>query len=179
MKILILTSSGNKHGSSNMLAEAFIRGAGEAGHTVTEYDVQRADIRPCTGCGACGMAGPCVQKDDFENELKDLIRTHDMLVFVMPVYYYNFPAQLKVVIDRFYSFTMELTAMHKKTALLSVAWDGDNTDVFDVIEAYYRKLCDYMHFQDLGMVMGGGCGTPEMTKRSGYVEEAYALGRSL
>ena len=166
MKILVLTSSGNKHGSSNMLAEAFIRGAGEAGHETTVYDVQRADIRPCTGCGACGMTGPCVQKDDFENELKDLIRTHDMLVFVMPVYYYNFPAQLKVVIDRFYSFTMELTAMHKKAAFLTVAWD-------------YRKLCDYMHFQDLGMVMGGGCGTPEMTKRSGYVEEAYALGRSL
>ena len=54
MKILILTSSGNKHGSSNMLAEAFIRGAGEAAHETTVYDVQRADIRPCTGCGACG-----------------------------------------------------------------------------------------------------------------------------
>ena len=54
MKILVLTSSGNKHGSSNMLAEAFARGAQEARHTVTEYDVQRADIRPCTGCGGCG-----------------------------------------------------------------------------------------------------------------------------
>jgi len=33
----------------------------------------------------------------------------DMIVFVMPVYYYNWPAQLKTVVDRFYSFTTELT----------------------------------------------------------------------
>ena len=29
MKILVLKSSGNKHGSSNMLADEFIRGAKE------------------------------------------------------------------------------------------------------------------------------------------------------
>ena len=32
MKILVLESSGNKQGSSNILAEAFIRGAKENGH---------------------------------------------------------------------------------------------------------------------------------------------------
>lgn len=31
MKILVLKSSGNKHGSSNMLADEFIRGAKEIG----------------------------------------------------------------------------------------------------------------------------------------------------
>ena len=30
MKILVLKSSGNKHGSSNTLADEFIRGAAEA-----------------------------------------------------------------------------------------------------------------------------------------------------
>ena len=32
MKILMLESSGNKNGSSNLLAREFIRGAKEAGH---------------------------------------------------------------------------------------------------------------------------------------------------
>ena len=32
MKILVLESSGNKNGSSNMLAHEFVRGAKEAGH---------------------------------------------------------------------------------------------------------------------------------------------------
>lgn len=179
MKILVLESSGNRAGSSNMLASAFIRGAEEAGHMAMVYDVLQADIRPCTGCGACGMAGDCVLDDDFEKDLKGLIREADMLAFVMPVYYYNFPAQLKVVVDRFYSFTPELKEMGKKAVLLAVAADDAAGDVFDVPKAYFAKLCDYMHFEDCGMVLGGSCGTPEMTAASGYVEKAYELGRSL
>ena len=174
MEILVLESSGNKNGSSNMLAREFIRGAKEAGHSITEYDVIHADIRPCIGCNHCGMSGPCVQKDDYETKLKNLIRAADMLVFVMPVYYYNWPAQLKTVVDRFYSFTGELTAMRKNAALITVAWD--NTDSAN---AYYRRICDYMEFRDLGMVIGKGCGTPAMTRRSKYMKEAYELGRKL
>ena len=178
MNVLVLKSSGNKKGSSNMLADEFIRGAEEAGHSIREYDVFRADIRPCRGCQACGMNGPCVQKDDYEKELKGLIRETDLIVFVMPVYYYNWPAQLKVVIDRFYSFTGELTSMHKKTILLTVAWD-DTDSAFDVVTAFYRTICDYMQFRDQGMVIGKGCGTPEMTRHSGYMEKAYQLGKNL
>ena len=74
MNILVLKSSGNKNGSSAILADEFARGAKENGHEITEYDLMRKDVRPCTGCNACSMAGPCVQKDDFENELKGLIR---------------------------------------------------------------------------------------------------------
>ena len=162
MKILVLESSGNRNGSSNTLAKEFIRGAEETGHEITVFDVFRADIRPCIGCGHCGMDGACVQKDDYETKLKNMIRETDMIVFVMPVYYYNWPAQLKTVVDRFYSFTTELTYMHKKTVLLSAAWDNSDT-VFAVVEAYYRQLCDYMQFEDRGMILGKGCGTPSMT----------------
>ena len=178
MEILVLKSSGNKKGSSAMLADEFIRGAKENGHSIIEYDLINKDIRPCRGCNACGMSGPCVQKDDYENELKGLIKKADMLVFAMPVYYYNWPAQLKCVIDRFYSFTGELTSMHKKTALLGVAWD-DSDVVFDVTERYYKRICEYMQFKDCGTVIGRGCGTPSMTGGSVYPKEAYELGRSI
>lgn len=178
MKILVLESSGNIRGSSNMLADEFIRGAEENGHEVTVYNVIRKNIKPCLGCGHCGMAGDCVLQDDYEKELKPLIIKSDMIVFVMPVYYYNWPAPLKMCIDRFYSFTMELTSMHKKTALLAVAWDNTDT-VFRVTEAYYRQICDYMQFRDCGMVLGRGCGSPSMTRATKYPQMAYELGKSL
>lgn len=178
MKILVLKSSGNEHGSSNMFADEFIRGAKENGHNITEYDTAHKDIRACLGCNQCGMSAPCVQKDDYEKELKGLIKASDMLVFVMPVYYYNWTAQLKAVVDRFYSFTGELTRMHKKTALLTVAWD--NTDsAFEIVKAYYKRICEYMQFEDKGTVIGKGCGTPDMTKRSVYPNQAYQLGKSI
>lgn len=177
MNILVIKSSGNRKGSSALLADEFTRGAQEVGHNVTTFDLYRKDVRPCRGCNACGMAGPCALKDDFEAELKGLIREADMLVFAMPVYYYGWPAQLKCVVDRFYSFTGELSRARKKTVLLAVAWD--TTDVFEEVVSYYRRLCRYMHFEDMGIVCGGGCGTPSMTRASGYPEAAYQLGKSL
>lgn len=178
MKILVLESSGNKNGSSNMLAREFIRGAQENGHEITEFDVIHTDIHDCLGCQHCGMNGPCVWEDDYENKLKPLIKAADMLVFVMPVYYYNWPSQLKKVVDRFYSYTTELTYMHKKTVLLSVAWDNTDSS-FDVVKAYYGKICDYMQFKDCGMITGKSCGTPSMTKATEYPGMAYELGKRI
>lgn len=178
MKILVLKSSGNKNGSSTILAREFIRGAQEKGHLITEYDLCGKDIRPCIGCNACGMSGPCIQKDDFELELKGMLLDTDMIVFVMPVYYYNWPAQLKTVVDRFYSFTLELGSMHKKTVMLAVAWDNTE-EVFKITKTYYETLCKYKPFKDCGAIYGGGCGTPEMTRRTTYPQKAYELGRSI
>ena len=45
MKIIVLEGSPNQHGSSNMLADNFIRGAEEAGHTVKVIDAAHADIQ--------------------------------------------------------------------------------------------------------------------------------------
>ena len=55
MKILVIESSPHKHGSSNLLAGEFIRGAQEAGHSVSIFDAGHANLNPCMGCDACGM----------------------------------------------------------------------------------------------------------------------------
>ncbi len=178
MNILVLESSGNIMGSSNMLAGEFIRGAEENGHEVTVCNVIRMNIKPCLGCGHCGMAGDCVLGDEYEERLKPLIIKSDMVVFVMPVYYYNWPAQLKVCVDRFYCFNDLLARMHKKTALLAVAWD-DTDDVFAETTAHYKRLCSYLNFEDCGMVLGRGCGTPSITRGSVYPQKAYELGKSI
>ena len=73
MKIIVLEGSPNQHGSSNMLADQFIRGVEEAGHTVKVIDAAHADIHPCIGCIHCGYEGPCVQKDDVEQFRQDIL----------------------------------------------------------------------------------------------------------
>ena len=45
--------------------------------------------------------------------------------------------------------------------------------------AHYKTLVRYIDLRDQGMVLGYGCGTPSMTRASGYPERAYELGRSL
>lgn len=54
MKIVVLQGSPNLDGSTAILCERFAKGAREAGHSVQRLDIARLDIRPCTGCIACG-----------------------------------------------------------------------------------------------------------------------------
>lgn len=44
MKILVIESSPHKNGSSNLLADHFIRGAKEAGHTISTFDAAKASL---------------------------------------------------------------------------------------------------------------------------------------
>ena len=102
--------------------------------------------------------------------------SNNTLSFAM--YYYGMSAQLKTVVDRFCSYNSSLNSRHLKSALLAVAWNSDDW-TFDALEAHYKALVRYINFEDMGMVLGTGCGTPSMTRRSKYPDEAYKLGRSL
>lgn len=177
MDILVIESSPHREGSSNMLAGEFVRGAEEAGHRVTVFDAGHADIGPCRGCDACGMDGPCVQRDDMA-ALREGILAADMMVLVTPLYYFGVSAQLKAVIDRFYAFNGRLTSKHIRSALIVAAWNSDDWTMRDV-SAHYRTLCGYLDMEDAGEVLATGCGTPGMTSRSPFMREAYELGRAL
>lgn len=177
MKIVVLTGSPNKNGSTNMLTKEFEKGAIESGNQVKIIDTAHISVRPCFGCIACGYDGPCVQKDDMEN-IKNEILSADMLVFATPLYYYGMSAQLKTVIDRFCAFNGSIQRKHMKSALLSVAWNNDDW-TFEALASHYKTLVRYLNFSDQGMVLGRGCGIPSMTARSIYMKKAYELGKSL
>lgn len=177
MKIVILFASPNKNGSTSILTESFKSGALESGHTVEVIDVCRANVHPCLGCVKCGYEGPCVQNDDVEMIRQKLLEC-DMVVFATPLYYYAMTAQLKAVVDRFCAYNSSLNRKHLKSALLTVAWNADDW-TFDAITAHYKTLVRYINFEDMGMVLGYGCGSPSMTASSCFPQKANLLGKSL
>jgi hypothetical protein len=82
------------------------------------------------------------------------------------------------VIDRFCFFNSSLHRKHLKKCLINAAWNSDH-GTFEVLAAHYKTLVKYCDFEDCGMVLGSGCGTPRMTSYSQYIKEAYDLGKSL
>ena len=172
MKIVILMGSPNKNGSTRILVDSFTQGAESSGHTCEVIDVCHANVHPCTGCVRCGYEGPCVQKDDVET-IRGKLLSADMVVFA-----YGMTAQLKTVVDRFCAYNSSLNRRHLKSALLTVAWNADDW-TFEALTAHYKTLVRYINFEDQGMVLGYGCGTPAMTKRSRYPKQAYELGKNL
>ena len=177
MKIVVLAGSPNKNGSSNLLANEFIRGARESGHMVDIIDAAHANLHPCAGCVCCGYEGPCVQKDDMEKFRKQILEA-DMMIFSTPLYYYGMSAQLKILVDRFCAINSSIARKNMKSALIAAAWNSDFW-TFEALLSHYQALVRYLNLQDMGMILASGCGTPSMTARSSYPKQAYEMGKNL
>ena len=96
MKIVVLTGSPRKNGNSAYLAEQFIKGAEEKGHEVFRFDCAFKQVEPCRACNRCGMDGPCIFNDDFQ-ELRPHLIDADMVVFATPMYYLGWTSVGEVV----------------------------------------------------------------------------------
>lgn len=97
--VLIVSSSPRKNGNSETLADAFAKGAREAGRSVETVRLREKQIGFCRGCLACQKLGYCVIQDDAV-EIVAKMHDADVLVFATPVYYYSVCGQLKTMLDR-------------------------------------------------------------------------------
>jgi len=175
MKITILNGSPRPGGNTEIMAQAFEKGAREAGHEVTLINLAGKKITGCLGCHYCfAHDGICVQKDDMTDILKVIDET-DLLAFASPIYWFDITAQLKAVIDRMYA-RGKIGFHFKKTALLL---DSGSDGVYDAALAQYKAMCSYLRWQSVGEVC-----IPNMTekgsmKTSPLLEKAYALGKTV
>ena len=63
-KVLVITSSLRPGSNSDKLAEAFARGAAEAGNEVETVSLKGKELRFCIGCLSCQKSRKCVLADD-------------------------------------------------------------------------------------------------------------------
>ncbi len=102
MKILVLNGSPKKKSDTFRLTDAFLKGLNRDNkHEVTVVDVIDREIAPCRGCFGCWQKtdGHCVIRDD-QNEILDLYRESDVIIWSFPLYCYGMPSHLKAVLDR-------------------------------------------------------------------------------
>lgn len=177
MNIVVLTGSPRRNGNTNYLAERFIAGAKENGHEVFRFDCAQHKIDGCMACNHCGMDGDCVLKDDFGLVRPRLINA-DMVVFVTPMYYFGFSAQLKSVIDRFYAINGSIKGAPKKTAFLMAYADTAESEAQPML-LHYRTLARYLGWKDCGTVVAPGVWTAGSVKNTRYGDDAYRLGKSV
>lgn len=97
--ILILSTSLRKNSNSDALAEAFARGAAEAGHHTSKCGLQGKTLGFCLGCLSCLKTKRCVIPDDVADIVQQMKRA-DVLVFATPIYYYEMCGQMKTLLDR-------------------------------------------------------------------------------
>ncbi len=176
MNILIISGSPRKGGNTELLAEAFAKGA-SAQHHVEIVFVRDYKVNPCLGCNACFKTnGICAQKDDMAL-IYEKMNQADMLVIASPVYFYGISAQLKAVIDRFHNPIRD-TFHIKKMALLLVG-AATLPELFDAILAEYNLCLKFFDIEDAGKVLVKGAKDKGDINNTNALNEAYTLGLSI
>lgn len=156
-KIVVITGSSHDHGTSAQLADSFIQGAEVAGNEVTRFDAgligknNHQDLIP-QYVDAQEMGIPT---NDQIQKLIPKLEAADMIVLATPLYYYGPTAQLKSVIDRFYSYNHYMK--DKDSAFLVTAFDP--VEKFKAIDVWYDTLTDYMRWHDHGKIYAGQAGS--------------------
>jgi multimeric flavodoxin WrbA len=102
-EILVINGSPRPEGNSARLAALCADTFKQRGASWEQVDLRRLKISPCKACGQCRdrKAKYCAQKDDMA-PLYDKIAQCRALLFVTPIYFFNYTAQLKTFIDRLY-----------------------------------------------------------------------------
>ena len=178
MKIVVINSSphSEEQSTSRYLAQRFVDGAKSAGHEIFIFDAAHEETHPCQGCDHCGMDGDCIFNDAIQTKLMPKMLDADLLVLVTPLYYYGMSAQLKIIVDRFYSRTTRLNG--KKSMMMATAWNSADWTM-EALKNHYETLVRYMSWQDVGQVWAIGCGTRSMVESSEFGDMAYKIGAAL
>jgi len=177
MKVLVITGSPHKNGTTAILAEKFINGATEAGHEVSCFNAAFKNVHPCIACEKCHNTDTgCAFKDDME-ELNPKLLEADAIIFISPIYYYAMNAQIKTVIDRFYAND---AALHKnKKAALIVTMADDTIESADGAITSFKGMTNFLEWDIAGIIAGVACGDVDALNKTDYPEQAYALGKNL
>lgn len=102
MKILALIGSPRKRSNTEIIIDEIAKGAIENGHEVEKYFLDKLDINPCSGCEICRKGKDCRFEDE-GTEIIDQLAEGASLIVGSPIYFGQMSAQLKTIIDRFYS----------------------------------------------------------------------------
>lgn len=175
--ILVLTGSPRKNGNSEALADAFIKGALEAGHVAYKFRAADKDIAGCRACDTCFSNGtPCSFRDGFA-ELEPLLEKSDALVFCTPVYWFGMTAQIKAAIDRMYAYHDHPVPI-RESALLACAGDTD-TRVFAGAVEQYKNTLWYLNWKDRGVLIVPDVNDIGDIRKTDALEKAGDMGRSM
>ncbi len=176
--VLILSTSPRKGGNSETLADWFLRGAQEAGHTAEKVCLYKQTINFCRGCLACQKTQKCVIQDDGK-EIVEKMRQADVIAFATPIYYYEMSGQMKTLLDRSNPlFPGDYAFRH--IYLLATSADSDKSAMDGAVKGLEGWISCFEQAKLAGIVRGAGADEMgQIQEIPAALESAYQMGKNL
>lgn len=174
-RILILAGSPRKGGNSEMICDAFLNGAKEAGHEGEKVRLRDHPIGYCLACDYCrSHNGACVHKDGMAEILEKMIAA-DVIVMATPVYFYAMDGQMKTLIDRTYPRYQEIA--RKTFYFVITAADSDHETAERTMEAFRGFAMCLPGAREAGVLFGGGLWASGAAQGQPILQKAYEMGK--
>jgi multimeric flavodoxin WrbA len=188
-KIVVIQGSPRKNGNTRAMTAIAMAAAKENGASVTEIDAVELKFKEpgCLGCQKCQESDKyqCVLNDEVAQKVASLPE-YDTIILAAPIYWWSYPAQLKIFIDRMYSLS-KLTdpenyksAMAGKTLGLLATGGGGIENNLSLLEAQWKNPADMLGSRFISCLFPEVSSEPgSLLKDPAAVEKAKEFGRVL
>ena len=158
MKIVALMGSPRVGGNSDLLVREIMNAAAGQGATVKGHKVGLLRLAGCQGCFGCKQQEQCVVKDEGREILADVMDA-DAIVLGTPVYMWQMTGQLKLIVDRMFSFMnpdFSSKLAPGKKVVWAVAQGQTDLELFAPYFANASGMLKMVGFGDVKIVVAGG-----------------------
>jgi multimeric flavodoxin WrbA len=105
--VLAINGSPRRKGNTSTIVDAILTGAKEAGADTQHVRLDEIDLKGCMGCLSCREEPGFCERDDGLSPVLEVMKTTDAVVAGCPIYMYHISGQMKLFIDRIYSFYVD------------------------------------------------------------------------
>ncbi len=177
MKILALVGSPRHRGNTDLLVDALLEGAREAGAQTEKVYLADLRIAPCDACEACRTSGECAQDDDMVPLYERLFEA-DLWVMGTPVYWWGPSAQTKLFIDRWYRFAGEgRWQVRGKKAILVSPFGDEEPETPQHLVGMLRDSFAYLGMDFVGQLLVTASEAGEVAGNQAAMDQARDMGR--
>ncbi len=182
MKVLCICGSPRSKGNSHTVLQSVIDGISEniPSAEVTSISAYKQKVSACVHCDSCrnGKSEHCIQKDDTRAVIA-MVEEADVLVLSTPVYWWGISAQLKLIVDKFYSREPVLKEQRKKLMVLGVGAGALDDKQHDIIRSQFECICGYLNWELAASVAFSAYEAGEIAENADAIEQARALWKNL
>ena len=175
--VLIISGSPRKGGNTDLLCDAFARGAEEAGGRVEKIFLADYRIDYFSEADEQRVGDHAGEAEDDVPMLVDKMVRADVIVLSSPVYYMNITGQLKTFIDHTFGRYREMK--DKEFFYLTACADPEESTADWAINGFRGFVMCLPNPTERGMVKAIGMGRKGAVKGSQYENEAYNLGKRI
>ena len=175
--VLVLSTSPRKGGNSDALADAFVRGAQEAGNQVEKITLYDKTIGFCKGCLSCQNTQRCIIRDDADAITQKML-TADVIAFATPIYYYGMCGQMKTLLDRANPL-FPADYQFRDIYLLAAAAEADEHTVDGAVTGLQGWIDCFEKARLAGTVFAGGVTAVGEIQGHPALQRAYETGKTV